>query len=250
MRGRERFRPTGAPPRGYAAVHLLHRRVRVEERRAGVEADGSDHRVSRPAVLPHHAVERAVQGVETARGRLEGLLTLLQRVRDPAERVPLDLAVPHVGLLVHREEARRVVVADPVERREALALGAGDLGNLRFVRVERGQALRHRSAPGRPEKLGDRLGHLGGRRRGSEIRRSRAERGREGAPEGGMVLCRVPPRSGSRAAPGAAPRRRSPRGPRRRSGGSRPPAGSRRRRTGAGRPSSDVPATRGRRRGA
>src|SRR5690349_23878579 len=73
-------------------------------------------------VLPHHAVERAVQRVAAAPGRFERALPRLRRVRDPAERLALDLAVPHVGVLVDGEELSRVALLDPVEVAQARAL--------------------------------------------------------------------------------------------------------------------------------
>ena len=95
----------------HAAVDLLDRRIRVQKRGAGVEADGADHRPSADErVLPHHAVERAVERVAAAAGRLERLRAGLRRVGHAAERLALDLPVPHVGLLVDREEPRRVLV--------------------------------------------------------------------------------------------------------------------------------------------
>src|SRR4030095_574030 len=91
----------------------------------------------------------------------ESLLAGLRRVGHAGQRLALDLAVPHVGLLVDRKEAGRVAFLDPVEGTEAFALGLRDLGDLRLVRVERRQAFRRRALARRATEFGDSLGPLG-----------------------------------------------------------------------------------------
>jgi hypothetical protein len=64
------------------------------------------------------------------------------RRRMTRDQCRISFGVEAVGLLVHREEGECALIVNPVETFEAGNLRRRDLGNLRFVNVERGDTRR------------------------------------------------------------------------------------------------------------